>query len=188
MPSPLADAFDHHVWATLRVLDVCAALGDAQLATTVPGTYGSILDTIRHLVGGDVFYLDVLTDRREPFDEPGSDIATLRAVMDAHGPVWQRLIADDDRPDHRRHRARGQRLGDARAAGHPARAGAPPWHRPSKPGLHRADDPRRGTARDRRVGFRETRRAPVLRRTGSGGQPVALTARARTAYQVQPGS
>ena len=94
MPSLLADAFGHHVWATLRVLDACAALDDAQLATTVPGTYGSILDTIRHLVGGDVFYLDVLTDRREPFDEPGSDIATLRAVMEAHGPVWQRLVAD----------------------------------------------------------------------------------------------
>ena len=48
MPSPLlADAFGHHVWATIRVLDVCAALDDAQLATNVPGTYGSVLDTLR---------------------------------------------------------------------------------------------------------------------------------------------
>ena len=61
MSSPiLADAFGHHVWATIRVLDACADLDDAQLATTVPGTYGSILDTLRHVVGGDVFYLDVL--------------------------------------------------------------------------------------------------------------------------------
>ena len=97
MPSPvLADAFGHHVWATIRVLDACAALHDAQLATTVPGTYGSILDTLRHLVGGDVFYLDVLSGGEpEPFDEAGSDIATLRAAMEAHGPVWQRLIAGD---------------------------------------------------------------------------------------------
>ncbi len=82
----LADAFGHHVWATIRVLDVCATLDDAQLATNVPGTYGSIISTLRHLVGGDVFYLGVLRGGEpEAFDEEGSDIPPLRAVMEAHG-------------------------------------------------------------------------------------------------------
>src|SRR6476620_5183527 len=96
MPLPLlADAFGHHVWASIRVLDACAGLDDAQLATTVPGTYGSILDTLRHLVDADVFYLNVLQGGEpEPFDETG-DIPTLRAVMEAHDAVWQRLIAGD---------------------------------------------------------------------------------------------
>lgn len=99
MPSPLlADAFGHHVWATIRVLDACAALDDAQLATSVPGTYGSIIDTLRHLVGGDVFYLDVLSGDEPPFDEEGSDIPTMRAVMKAHDPIWQGLIAGDIDP------------------------------------------------------------------------------------------
>lgn len=95
MPEPLlADAFGHHVWATIRLLDACAALDDAQLATEVPGTYGSILDTLRHLVGGDVFYLDVLRGGEPaPFDEATSDLLTLRAVMAAHGPAWQDLVA-----------------------------------------------------------------------------------------------
>jgi uncharacterized damage-inducible protein DinB len=97
MPSPLlADAFGHHVWATIRVLDACALLDDSQLATTVPGTYGSIIDTLRHIVGGDVFYLDVLRGGEpEPFDKQGSDVPTLRAVMEAHGPIWQDLVAGD---------------------------------------------------------------------------------------------
>lgn len=97
MPSPLlADAFGHHVWATIRVLDACASLDDAQLATTVPGTYGSIIDTLRHLVGADVFYLDVLRGGEpEPFNEATSDIPTMRAVMEAHDPAWQRLVAGD---------------------------------------------------------------------------------------------
>jgi uncharacterized damage-inducible protein DinB len=94
-PSILADAFGHHVWASLRVIDVCAGLDDGQLASTVPGTYGSIIDTLRHLVGGDVFYLDVLLGRSEPYDEAGSDIPTMRAVMDGHGPDWQDLVAGD---------------------------------------------------------------------------------------------
>ena len=97
MPSPLlADAFGHHVWASILVLDACAALDDTQLATTVPGTYGSIIETLRHLVGGDVFYLDVLRGGEpEPFDEARSDVSTLRAVMEAHDTAWQRLIAGD---------------------------------------------------------------------------------------------
>jgi uncharacterized damage-inducible protein DinB len=97
MPSPLlADAFGHHVRATIRVLDACAALDDAQLATTVPGTYGSIIDTLRHIVDGDVFYLDVLRGGGpEPFDKERSGIPTLRAVMEAHEAVWQGLVAGD---------------------------------------------------------------------------------------------
>jgi uncharacterized damage-inducible protein DinB len=97
MPSPLlADAFGHHVWATIRVLDACAALDDAQLATSVPGTYGSILDTLRHIVDGDVFYLDVLRGGDpEPFDKATSDISALRAVMEAHAAAWQDMVAGD---------------------------------------------------------------------------------------------
>jgi uncharacterized damage-inducible protein DinB len=97
MPTPLlADAFGHHVWATIRVLDACAALDDAQLQTTVPGTYGSIIDTLRHIVGGDVFYLDVLRGGDpERFDKAASDISMLRAVMEAHSALWLQLIAGD---------------------------------------------------------------------------------------------
>ncbi len=97
MPQPiLSDAFAHHVWATIRVLDACATLDDEQLAIVVPGTYGSILDTIRHLVDGDVFYLNILRGGEpEPFDPAASDIPTMRAVMKGHDAAWQRLIDGD---------------------------------------------------------------------------------------------
>jgi len=49
----LTDAFEHHVWATLRLVDACLPLSPEQLGTAAPGTYGSILDTMRHLVGSD---------------------------------------------------------------------------------------------------------------------------------------
>jgi uncharacterized damage-inducible protein DinB len=91
----LADAFGHHTWATIRVLDACSTLDVVQLATAVPGTYGSIIDTLRHLVGGDVFYLDVISGRQPPFDEQASDISTMRAVIQANDRVWQRLVAGD---------------------------------------------------------------------------------------------
>ena len=62
--SLLEDGFRHHVWATLRLIDVCLELSPEQLGTSVPGTYGSILDTQRHLVGADANYLFVMTGGR----------------------------------------------------------------------------------------------------------------------------
>jgi uncharacterized damage-inducible protein DinB len=96
----LTDAFGHHVWATIRLIDACLPLSEDQLATTVPGTYGSILDTMRHLVGSDAGYLFGLTGgRHAEIDENSMDLATLRATMERHGPVWESVVADATDPD-----------------------------------------------------------------------------------------
>lgn len=98
--SLLEDAFGHHVWATLRLMDACLALTLEQLGSSVPGTYGSILDTMRHTVGGDTSYLVALTGGRVPaIDEDTMDLATLRAVMEGHGTTWTTLVAGDLDPD-----------------------------------------------------------------------------------------
>ena len=98
--SLLADAFAHHVWATLRLIDACLPLSRDQLATTVPGTYGSILDTQRHLVGGDASYLFVITGGRTPLiEEEGMGLPDLRAEMEAHEAAWSDVLAGDADPD-----------------------------------------------------------------------------------------
>ena len=98
--SPLADAFGHHVWATLRLLDACLPLDAEQLGTSVPGTYGSILDTLRHLVGADASYLSLLSGGLvAEIDEDRMDVAGLRAVMEGNGPAWAALVARDLDPD-----------------------------------------------------------------------------------------
>jgi uncharacterized damage-inducible protein DinB len=98
--SLLADAFGHHVWATLQLIDSCLPLSEAQLATTVRGTYGSILDTMRHLVGGDVSYLFVVTGGRVgEIAEAEMSLPELRLAMEANGPAWTALIAEDPSPN-----------------------------------------------------------------------------------------
>lgn len=95
-----AVAFDHHVWATLRLLDACADLDPEQLAASAPGVYGSVIETLRHLVGADASYLELLSDGHVPaVDESDMGIAELRAVMERNGPVWQELLAGDLDPD-----------------------------------------------------------------------------------------
>jgi uncharacterized damage-inducible protein DinB len=98
--SLVEDAFGHHVWATLRLVDACLALSPEQLGTAAPGTYGSILETMRHLVGADSSYLFALTGGRTPLiDEDHVYLPELRAVMEGNGAAWSLLLAEDLDPD-----------------------------------------------------------------------------------------
>lgn len=96
----LHDAFGHHVWATIQVIDACLALPSGQLETTVPGTYGSILETLRHLVGADASYLWVLSAGRRPeIEEAEMTLAELRAAMEENGPAWTAIVEQDLDPE-----------------------------------------------------------------------------------------
>jgi len=98
--SLMADAFDHHVWATARLIDACLPLAPEQLATTVPGTYGSILDTMRHLLDGDAGYLFFLTgDRAFAVDRGGMELAELRSEIERDGARWQAFLAGGPDPE-----------------------------------------------------------------------------------------
>jgi uncharacterized damage-inducible protein DinB len=92
-------AFGHHVWATLRLIDACLALSPEQLETAVPGTYGSILETMRHLVGSDAWYLfDITGDRDRRIEADRMDLSELRAEMEADGSGWSRFLSEDPAP------------------------------------------------------------------------------------------
>ena len=98
--SLLADAFGHHVWATVRLIDACLELRPEQLDTEDPGTYGSILGTMRHTVGADVAYLYALNDGRTmEIDEEQMGLTELRAAMVRAGDDWTALLATDPDPD-----------------------------------------------------------------------------------------
>jgi uncharacterized damage-inducible protein DinB len=96
----LTDAFRHHTWATLRIFDACADLPGDQLAAPVVGTYGSILETLRHIVGADAWYLHVLTRGRvEAIDEERLDLAQLRAIAEQQVVDWELVVQAEPNPD-----------------------------------------------------------------------------------------
>ena len=96
----LADAFAHHAWATEVVIDTCLSLNAGQLDTTAAGTYGSILDTLRHLVQADSGYLFALTSGRVPvLDARALGLPELRAAITANAAEWSTLLATDLDPD-----------------------------------------------------------------------------------------
>jgi hypothetical protein len=82
------------------LVDTCLALSPQQLEATVPGTYGSILDTLRHFIGSDGWDLFAATDDRATLiDANDMHLSELRAAIESHGPAWSRLLAQDRDPD-----------------------------------------------------------------------------------------
>ena len=53
LSDPLHVFLRQHRWATLRVLDACAAAGEPILDATAQGTYGTVRDTLVHLVAAE---------------------------------------------------------------------------------------------------------------------------------------
>ncbi len=56
--SVLTKLFGHNVWANLKLLDFCEHLSNEQLDVTSTGCFGSIRDTLVHIVGAEVSYVE----------------------------------------------------------------------------------------------------------------------------------
>lgn len=61
MGHALDDLARHNIWATAQVLTYCKKLDDETLNSTVPGTYGTILETLSHIIDSECSYLFRLT-------------------------------------------------------------------------------------------------------------------------------
>jgi uncharacterized damage-inducible protein DinB/uncharacterized protein YndB with AHSA1/START domain len=61
----LTTLFSHHLWANLLLLERCAKLTSEQLDTTISGTFGSIRDTLEHIITSEQSYFSrISTGRR----------------------------------------------------------------------------------------------------------------------------
>ena len=90
----LDDAFAHHIWATEQLIDACADLTPEQLGTPVPGTYGTIIATFRHLVSSDGWYLSFFREQPAPIqEEADTSLAELRSAITTNGAAWMALLA-----------------------------------------------------------------------------------------------
>ncbi|MCL4507588.1 MAG: DinB family protein [Chloroflexi bacterium] len=80
----------YNVWANLRLLKTCEGLSAAQLQTSAPGAYGTIYDTLVHIIQGENLYIKLLggPDQPPPFrweDKPA--VADIRRYAEQRGPA-----------------------------------------------------------------------------------------------------
>lgn len=98
----LAQGLAHHSWATEQLLDRCAALSGEELSRHIPAIYGSTLDTVRHLVDADTWYLWCISGGDlglEDFDADGLPLPDLRPVAAATAAGWVEIVARELDPD-----------------------------------------------------------------------------------------
>lgn len=111
MSQGVHDLIRHNSWATAQVLAYCRDLDPAALNATVPGTYGSIISTLIHLVGAESSYLARLAPQLgiERWPEEGNvslDVLIERAETLA--TQWEAAFAD---------RIEFDRMGEGRGPG-----------------------------------------------------------------------
>jgi uncharacterized damage-inducible protein DinB len=76
----LTTLFSHNLWANLRLLERCAELTGDQLNATISGTYGSIHDTLQHIVMSEQSYFSRISTGqllRHPEDAPPLTITKM---------------------------------------------------------------------------------------------------------------
>ena len=76
----LTTLFSHNLWANLRLLETCTELTDEQMDASIPGAYGSIRDTLEHIVKSEQSYTSRISTGQmlhRPADEPPLSIAEM---------------------------------------------------------------------------------------------------------------
>ena len=108
MNHQLHELFRHNAWANAQTVARCKELDDAALNATAAGVYGSIIDTLRHLIDSEMGYLfrvsGLWPKRPWEYDEAASlGLLAERAALLA--TTWEAYLAAD---------IDSERLGEAR--------------------------------------------------------------------------
>ena len=94
----LHDLARHNAWATAQTLAFCQGLDEPTLHATVPGTFGTIIETLRHIIDAEASYLFRLTGAwsAHPWrgdDAVGLDVLAERAAVLA--TTWEHFLAGE---------------------------------------------------------------------------------------------
>jgi uncharacterized damage-inducible protein DinB len=96
MSAALLELYRHKTWATVRLIEFCEGLTPQQLDAAAPGTYGSVRDTLAHLVRAEEAYFARVTGRRlsEPIGDRAVSLQELAERIRNLGPEWEALAQD----------------------------------------------------------------------------------------------
>ena len=103
MTSVLLELVRHKTWATRKLVELCQSLDPALVDATSPGTYGTIRQTLVHLVNADRNYFRRISGE-EPWariDEQTTELQTVAARFLEIATQWESLaqetsVADRD--------------------------------------------------------------------------------------------
>ncbi len=99
--TPLDEAFQHHLWATEKLIEHLRGLPEEALGAGGEGVYGEVLATLSHMIGADGRYLTYLEGNSPPagaHDTP-RHLDELAEEMREHAVRWRLALARIDELD-----------------------------------------------------------------------------------------
>jgi uncharacterized damage-inducible protein DinB len=98
----LTTLFEHHLWANLRLLERCAKLSPEHLDATIAGAYGSVFDTLQHIVMSEQSYFSRISTGQpliRPADVPPMTMDEMADSLRATGSgliEWASKVGAED--------------------------------------------------------------------------------------------
>lgn len=98
----LTTLFEHNLWANLSLLEICVALTPEQLDASISGAFGSIHDTLHHIVIAERSYFSRISTGqpyRHPKDAPPLTLAEMAESARKSGSgliEWAPRVQADD--------------------------------------------------------------------------------------------
>jgi uncharacterized damage-inducible protein DinB len=96
----LMRCFDHVGWATHQMLEHCLDLGEMALAAAAAGTYGTVHETLIHLIDSHAGYLQWLLQVEEVELAGGAEPDVVRQWLERARRDWRAYL--EAGPDHER--------------------------------------------------------------------------------------
>jgi uncharacterized damage-inducible protein DinB len=98
MTHALHDPVRHNAWATTELLEFCQGLDQQTLNATVPGTYGTIIATLRHIIYCEIDFLERLLGHSPTDPWQLGETTKLNALIE-HAALlatdWEVFLASD---------------------------------------------------------------------------------------------
>lgn len=88
----IAEFMRYNNWANQEVLSYCEKLNAGELDATTPGTYGTIRDTLEHIVRGEATYLKRLSGEQVTLLFQWQDKPTIAAMREYAANVGETLL------------------------------------------------------------------------------------------------
>ena len=100
----LHDLVRHNTWANGQIVAFCRGLDETVLNATVPGTFGTVIETLRHTIDSEMSLLFRLLGAESAYpwrrgEAVGLEVLAERAAVLA--TTWEQFVAgdvDDERP------------------------------------------------------------------------------------------
>jgi uncharacterized damage-inducible protein DinB len=96
----MIEVFRHNSWATLRLIDFCRTIDPTVLDASVPGTFGTVTDTLAHVVGSDELLVGMVEGAAQQGPPPA--FSSLDDLMERGrwaAERWERSLQPEPHPE-----------------------------------------------------------------------------------------